>query len=197
MNTAFSLLELLVTMTIVIILILMGMRFYNTQKQSSYMSWAKAEMIDISKIMKAAKGYDGYYHQFIYAMGYQPKGKIYASVGTAASPTSICCSQYPDPGADPCCRKDPLTDACVGYLYYNCKAGGIHTATDNTEICGFSGASCVRASPRLLPLATSRFSTCRPNPTSWCDCEHFTVGAITFLGQELSINQLGELCEKN
>ena len=189
MNTAFSLLELLVTMTIVIILILMGMRFYNTQKQSSYMSWAKAEMIDISKIMKAAKGYDGYYHQFIYAMGYQPKGKIYASVGTAASPTSICCSQYPDPGTTPC-KKNGQS----GYLYYNCKSGIPHTATDNIKICDFSNA-CETVD--LVPLATSRFSTCRPSLASWCDCEEFTVGAITFLGKELSINQMGELCEEN
>ena len=191
MNTAFSLLEMLVAMVIVGILALMGMRFYGKQKQSSYMSWAKAEMIDISKIMKAAKGYDGYYHQFIYAMGYQPKGKIYASVGTAASHTTICCNQYPDPGTVPCAK-----NLRSGYLYYNCKAGGIHTSTDNTEICGFSGASCVRA-VGLVPLATSRFSTCRPNPANWCNCEQFTVGAITFFGKELSMNQQGELCEEN
>ena len=101
MNKAFSLIELIVTIFILSILMFMGLKFYSEQKQSSHITWTKSEMSDIFKFMRSVQSYDGYYHQFIYEMGYQPNGEVLASVGTAADPGVICCDQYPDPGTNP------------------------------------------------------------------------------------------------
>ena len=195
-NKAFSLLELLVTAFIIAVLGLIGWKFYTEQLQSSYVSWAKAEMIDILKLAKVAKDYDGFYHQYIYAIGYRPKGKIFASVGTAADPSSICCSDYPNPGTNPC-EKNWRS----GFLYYNCDASTLHTATDNIEICDDSGYSysCDKDTDGdgndLKALQTSDFSTCTPSPATWCDCDNFTVGAIIFFGKKLTLNDQQTLCE--
>ena len=190
MNKGFSLIELLVTATIIGSLSLIGIKSYKERKEIIYISWAKAEMTDISQVMRTAKSYDGYFHQFIYTMGYQPKGKVYASVGTDASATTICCNKYPAPGASPC-RKNNRG----GFTYYNCENVDPHTATDNIEICDSKAYSnsCDKESV-LKALKTSDFSTCTPNPTAWCDCSHFTIGAKTYSDKILSINQLGTLC---
>jgi len=191
MSRAFSLIELLVTVVVIGILTLLGMRFYGEQRKSSHTTWAKTEMADIFQLMKTVQSYDGYYHQFIYAMGYRPKGKALASVGTAADPDTICCSQYPKLNANPC-----IKNFRSGFLYYNCKSNSLHTATDNIEICNDSGygQSCEIPSG-LNALQTSSFSTCLPQPTEWCNCDQFTVGGITVFGKELTLNDQKVFCE--
>ena len=190
MNRAFSLVEMLVTVVIVGILTLLGLRFYGEQRKSSYTTWAKAEMTSIFQLMETVRSYDGYYHQFIYAMGYRPKGKAFASVGTAADPSTICCNQYPDLGADPC-----IKNWRSGFLYYDCKSDSLHTATDNTEICSASSQSCDTSG--LNALKTSDFSACPPQPTEWCNCDRFTVGAITESDRKLTLSDQKVFCEEN
>lgn len=191
MERAFSLVEVLVTVVIMGILMLLGMRFYSEQKKSSYTTWAKAEMTDIFQLMRTAQSYDDYYHQFIYAMGYRPKGQMLASVGTAADSYTICCDKYPEPGADPCVK-----NWRSGYLYYNCKTDSLNTATDNIEICndiGY-GSSCEILSG-LNTLQTGRFSACPPQPVKWCNCDQFTLGGITVSARELTLNEQKIFCE--
>ena len=193
MNKGFSLIELLVSVVIIAILILIGLRFYGEQKRSTYVTWTKTEMIDIFRLMQSVKSTDGHYHQFIYAMGYRPKGKVMGAVGTAADPDTICCDQYPDLGADPCSKNWQS-----GYLYYNCRSDSLGRATDNIEICDGSGydRTCVKEDG-LSALQTSDFSVCSPQPTAWCNCGQFTVGGITALGKELTLSDQRVFCEED
>lgn len=193
MNRAFSLIELLVTIVILSILALLGLRFYNEQKKSIYVTWTQAEMTDVLRIAKVAKGADGFYHQYIYAMGYRPKGKVYAVVGTQASRTVICCSKYPDPGIVPCSKAWRS-----GFLYYNCSSRGLDTATNNITICNHDAYrySC-DTEGRSLSFHNVNFSSCPPDPSTWCDCNRFVVGAVTFFEKEMSLNSQGVLCQGN
>ena len=61
-------------------------------------------MIEVLKYAKMAKTSDGGYHQFLYQMGYTPKGKINSIVGTQADNTAPCCNKYP-PLGDATCTK--------------------------------------------------------------------------------------------
>lgn len=188
-SRGFSLTELLVTLASIGVLSVIGMRYYKDRQQGSHVTWAKAEVTKISQLMKAAKSYDGYYHQFIYTMGYEPKGKVFASAGTDAA-ASVCCNKYPDPGTKPC-RKGYKG----GFLYYNCGNSATQLATDNIEICDSAGYShsCDKMSG-LSVLKTSDFSTCPISPASWCDCNQFTAGAITSFDKEMTLNHVGKLC---
>ena len=85
--------ELLVAVAIVGILTTIATVSYNAIRQSSGNTWAKAEIAEIAKLMQMTKASDGYYHQFIYAMGYRPEETLYATVGTDASNTTICLQQ--------------------------------------------------------------------------------------------------------
>ncbi len=192
MNRAYSLVELLVTVAIVGVLGLLGMRLYNEQKQSAHATWAKAEMMDVFQLMRTAQSYDGHYHQFIYAMGYRPKGKVLAAVGTAADSNTICCDQYPSKGSDPCAK-----NWRSGYSYYNCKSGALDTATDNIEICqgtGYSQSCEIKSG--LKALQTSDFPGCPPHPAEWCNCERFTLGAVIFSGKKLTVSDQRVFCEE-
>ena len=193
MSKGFSLIELLVAVVIIAILLLVGLRFYNEQKRSTYVTWTKTEMTDIFQLMQAVKSYDGHYHQFIYAMGYRPKGKVMGSVGTAADPNTVCCDQYPELGADPCTKNWKS-----GYIYYNCKSDSLSKATDNIEICDDSAydQECMKEDG-LSVLQTSDFSTCSPAPAAWCSCNQFTVGGLTALGKELTLSEQRVFCEED
>ena len=186
----FSFIEAVVVLSILGILCYIALMYYGRLKDSSVSTWAKAEMGEVIKIMRTAKSYDGYYHQFIYSMGYRPKGKVLASVGTAASSSTICCNKYPNPGASPCSK-----NYRSGFLYFNCKSSASEIATDNVEICNSAGYSntCLIESG-LNPLQTSNFSYCSISPTSWCNCNAFIVGAITHFDKELTIDHTGTLC---
>lgn len=191
---AFSLIELLITIVIVAIVFLIGFKIYSNYKKNSFVTWAKAEMMDLSRLMEMAKNSDGGYHQFIYAMGYRPEGKIYAAVGTAASDSTICCDKYPDPGTSPCVK-----NWRGGFSYYNCEDDDINKATDNIEICAELNQDSCAEMNQPEALETADFSTCTPTPADWCDCNLFTVGAAVYssgdITTELSINEKGKLCK--
>ena len=105
-NQAFSTTELLVTFTIASILVLMGTKAYNEQKKNSNIRITQSEMIEVLRYAKMAKTTDGAYHQFLYQMGYTPKGEVIAIIGTGASDTNHCChkrnKKYPRLGSSPC-----------------------------------------------------------------------------------------------
>ena len=104
---AFSLIELLITIAIISLLLFMGVKFYSEQKEKSDIRIAQAEMIEILKYAKMAKTTDGAYHQFIYQMGYTPKGKITSVIGTASRTTPCCnttANAYPSLGTSPCSK---------------------------------------------------------------------------------------------
>ena len=190
MVKGFSLIEMLVVISIIGILCSIALLYYGNLQDSSDITWAKAEMAEVIKVMKTAKSNDGYYHQFIYSMGYRPKGTVFASVGTDA-PAAICCNQYPDPGTSPCSKNHKS-----GFLYYNCGNSPSEISTDNFEICkstGYSNTCDLKSG--LSALKTSDFTTC--SVSTWCDCNQFTVGAMTRVGYELTINHIGTLCSEN
>ncbi|MDE0092534.1 MAG: type II secretion system protein, partial [Oligoflexia bacterium] len=111
-NKAFSLIELLVTLVIIGVLSLFGIKLYTEQKKNNIIRMTQAEMTEVLKYAKMAKITDGGYHQFLYQMGYTPKGKIFSAVGTRASNTAPCCRPsasndpygYPSLGTSPCVR---------------------------------------------------------------------------------------------
>lgn len=198
MNRAVSLVELLVTIAIVGTLSVIGMRIYKNHRNQSHISWTKAEMMDIMKLAKTTKEMDGFYHQYIYAMGYRPKGKLFATVGTLGSKTVICCNKYPDPGSDPCERAWRS-----GFLYYNCKDTLPHTARDNIEICDAPGYGfhCNKDpdgdGEELKALSGGHsFPHCHPAHFPYCNCNRFSVGGLTSFGKELVLDaNEGMLCE--
>ena len=196
MNKGFSLIELLTVIVIIAVLLIIGVRSYSNQKNKVYVAWAKAEMIEVSKLMKTAKAYDGFYHQYIYAMGYRPKGDILAVVGTAASASDICCDEeYPDPGVSPCEK-----NGRSGFLYYNCKDTSLDKATDNVDICGPDPLSptlydSCKNKFSLNSLPTAGFTACPLPPEGWCDCDQFTIGAKTNFDKKLTITERGTMCE--
>ena len=103
-NKAFALTELLVTFGIIAVLTLLGVKFYNEHKESNQLKIAQTEAIEVLRLAQMAKQTDGWYHQFLFQMGYTPKGKITSVVGTGASNTSPCCSRYPALGHSSCTK---------------------------------------------------------------------------------------------
>ena len=247
-NKAFSTIEMLMTFAIAALLFLIGARFYNEQKKDNDIRMTQAEMTEALKFVQMAKQMDGGYHQFLYQMGYTPKGKIIAIIGTGAGNTSPCCSDYPAlgdltctktigavvntykisggqtcgegficcdtsdsscPGPDNCqFGKCPpgKTCACKGeqavesYSYYNCKNDSLNNATNNIEICNHY-SSLTPPDPDLkcetssAPAAFPTFTKCTPNPTGWCNCDQFMIGAKSnFFKHEITLNHKNNLC---
>ena len=197
-NKAFSLIELLIVVVIIGVLVLIGVQSYNKQRENSYISWARAEMIEIMKLANMAKSYDGAYHQFIYAMGYRPKGKVFASVGTTASDSVSCCDDiYPRLGSSPCAiRYGGIARQAFysSYTYYNCKSDALNKATDNIEICKAS-SGCELQSNELKSLdKMGDFDLCR---SPGCNCNKLRIGSQSpFFSKQLTLNDEGVECMK-
>lgn len=127
--------------------------------------------------MKITKDIDGHYHQFLYKMGYRPKGEIYALAGILASSSSLCCNQYPLLGSDPC-----RIGSRSGFSNYNCKNSFPSTALTNIQICESPNYDLIcRKDPEDLIIQFNQRPggppSCFPNPS--CDCDTFHLGADT------------------
>ena len=171
----FTLTELLVAVFLTLILSAFGLRYYQKQKIKMRSTWAKAELSEIYKIMKITKDIDGRYHQFLYKMGYRPKGKIYGLAGILADSSTLCCDQYPLLGSDPC-----RIGSRSGFSHYNCKNGLPDTALTNIQICESPNYDliCNKEPEDLITSFNERpggAPSCFSNPS--CDCDTFAIGA--------------------
>ena len=113
-NKAYSLIELLVTISILGLLIGIAVPSYLKYKGNSYRAWTISEMSHVVGLAKAAKEEDGWYHQYLYQLGYRPTGIVYAVVGSGADKSTNCCTNYPTTGTDPCRKKDNATEFRIG-----------------------------------------------------------------------------------
>ena len=105
-NKGFSFIELLVVVAIIAVLALIGMKYFGDQKEGAYRTAAQKNMIDLMSLMKVAQKNDGYYHQFIYQMGYRPKGSLIANIGVKADNSAPCDpSSYPALGTAECSKE--------------------------------------------------------------------------------------------
>ena len=192
-SKAFTLVEMLVSSVIVGLLFYVGGSFYKKKMKQSYLNYAKQELTGLSRLMNMARSYDGFYHQYIYFFNYRPKGLFYAVTGTGASATTNCCNKYPQISASPC-EKDKRS----GFLYYRCENTALNRSTDSVEICNDSTyRSKHECDINGLSTISTQFNNntnCKPRPATWCDCNHFTLGAIDINGKEVTIDQLGKLC---
>jgi len=105
MKKGFSFLELLVVVAIIPILALIGLKYFGDQRKQSYQNATKNSMTELMSLMHMARENDGHYHQFIYQMGYKPKGSLIANLGVKASNSAPCdSSKYPALKTDPCSK---------------------------------------------------------------------------------------------
>ena len=186
----YSLIELLVTISILLVLFTVAIIYYNGYLKGVETTFAKSEMTNILKFAKTAWSTDGDYHQFIYTMGYvPPKGKQFATVGTDAIRNTVCCNKYQN-----CIGK--------GFLHYDCNL--TNQLINNIDICTHTGKCTF---PGLQPLTTNDFRPPPPvtnpdfkviqNQSDWCDCNSFTVGGKTLDGIILTLKTDGTLATKN
>ena len=141
-NKAFSLLELLVTFFIIALLILFGMKFYNEQREKNAITLAKSEVIEVIKYANMAKNTDGYYHQFLYQMGYTPDGVITTAVGTGAGNSAPCCNKYPALGTSPCVKQIGAITSYNISKGQTCGMGYICKTGCKFGQCEASGSGC-------------------------------------------------------
>ncbi len=209
LKKGYSLIELLVGVVVLVLLTAIATTTFSKIKKSTYETWAKSELGQISGFMKTAYGADGFYHQYIYQMGYRPKGKIMASVGIpSVSSVEPCCNDLP-----------PLGSLCEGgFLFYNCKSSIPHNLADNVSICNHLGSPHCSLDGALNALGANPFSnltvdsSCKAQilatntSKAWCNCKRYTLAAITSYGStnsspaitdqsHFSLNEFGKLCQ--
>ena len=108
----FSIIELLTAIIIISFLSVLGIKFFDGEKKKALRIAAQSEAFLLMALIKTARENDGYYHQFIYQMGYKPQGALTANIGVKASNTTPCCSNYPNLGATKC-HKSILTGSSI------------------------------------------------------------------------------------
>ena len=141
-NKAFSLIELLVIVIIMVILVTVGARFYNDSKKKNYITTAQTELVGVLQYANLTKQVDRWYHQFIYQMGYTPKGILTVIVGTGASNSVPCCSNYPALGTTPCQKSGGSANSYNIGKDENCGVGFICTSGCNFGKCNSSSCTC-------------------------------------------------------
>ena len=108
-NKGFSFIELIIIIAIISVLALISMKYFGDQKERAYKTTAQKDMVDLMSLLRVAQKNDGYYHQFIYQMGYRPKGPLIANIGVKADNSAPCgSSSYPALG-DAKCSKPIIT----------------------------------------------------------------------------------------
>jgi len=134
----FSFIELLVVLAILPVLTLMSVKLYNDQKKQAYRTSARSSMTDLMTLMKTAKENDGYYHQFIYQMGYRPKGVLMANLGLKTDNSAPCGSSNPLPslGASNCSKEK------AGSMTYKIRKGAICPEGTKAQSGDFEGSFC-------------------------------------------------------
>ena len=181
-NHAFSLIELLTTVTIIVLLLFFGVKFYTEQKEQSNIRIAQSEMIEVLKYAKMAKTVDIGYHQFLYQMGYTPKGIITSIVGTGASGTAPCCSNYPALGHATCTKNKGSVrtyqistgESCgPGFICTNCELG----------VCPAGGGNCTCRGEQAVESYT------------YYNCQNDSLNSATYNLQICNDGTYGETCE--
>ncbi|MCY4320862.1 MAG: prepilin-type N-terminal cleavage/methylation domain-containing protein, partial [Bdellovibrionaceae bacterium] len=148
-NKAFSLIELLVTVGIISILVTFGAKFYNENIEKNYITTAKAELVNVLQYANFANTTDKGYHQFLYQVGYTPKGILTSIVGTGASRSAPCCNAYPALGTSPCQKGQGLTISYPINQNESCSMGFICNSGCNLGICNIASCNCEMShSPR-------------------------------------------------
>ena len=194
----FSFVELLTTVAILSILSLISVVSYKRYKKNAKETWVKVELGKVAQHMKSARFLDNGYHQFLYMVGYRPKGRQEGFVALPSQTTGgkACCDNYPDIGSSPCVG---------GFMYYNCQNLAPHNKSSNLEICT-SSPNCTN-NPSLSvnhtnPLgggtakADCNAQELDSNSNSWCDCDNFTLVGVTSVDSFFTLNNRDFLCYK-
>lgn len=95
-NNGFSLIELLVTISILGVLAGVAIPSYVKYKESAIGVSMRAELAELSKSLNYAHSVDGGYHHNIYTMGYRPNSNLVADTGFEyARGTAPECTRFP------------------------------------------------------------------------------------------------------
>ena len=195
----FSLVELLTVLVIMSILSSISVVGYKRYKRNTRASWIKVELGKVAQNLKSARLTDNGYHQFLYVVGYRPKGEQEGVVSLPSKTTAnkACCSNYADLGSSP----------CGGFIYYNCKNSAPYNKSSNLEICD-SNPNCSYDSTLLSvdhgnPIGTGGTADvgCNAkeldsNSNSWCDCNSFTLAGKTLDNSFFTLTERDILCYK-
>ena len=119
------------------------------------MKATQSELIEVLRFANLAKSADGAYHQFLYQMGYTPKGEFASAVGTNAG-TNPCCNEYPNLGTNPCAKGSQSANS--------------YTLNNSGESCG-AGFSCRNGCN--LGVCQSPPCTCQGSATAWAQFTYY------------------------
>ena len=142
--------ELLVVILILSVLSGIGMKVFQEQREKNRKTMAQQELTSLMSLIKTAQRTDGHFHQYIYQMGYRPKGTLIANIGIKTSNSAPCCNKYPALGSANCY---PAT-------------------SNNNKITISQGEKCILGSKKL-------FAGPRCPSASGCECE-LTSGALAY-----------------
>ena len=149
---AFSFIELITVISVISVLSVIGLRSFQEQGQKNRKTMAQQELTSLMSLIKTAQITDKHFHQYIYQMGYRPKGVLIANIGINASGSAPCCSEYPALGSTNC------------YPY----ASG-----NNDRIPIKKGEKCMSGSKKL-------FKGLRCSESKGCECELTRSGDLTY-----------------